>query len=303
MNKFLLLNLLFMLLGSINLNAQSGIFESYAIVDSGFGNNYYDLNPHTQTPNFDFNGTNLGTFQSTDTFILNGGQNNIFKCGSDDVTSGWLHYRIFPSGIPSGTFLSIDLSSNVQNFPGAACGGTGDNQSWSTTNANINVLSGLTSGIDYSIEVYTTADFSVGGTPNPFPHTVNNGGANFSATFRVDNPPTVSCTNYTAQLDNSGNASITAANVDGGSSDDFGIVSMTVSPNTFNCSNIGSNTVTLTVTDTNGQTDTCTATVTVEDNIDPTTPTLTDITGECSTTATAPTTSDNCSGTLTGTTT
>ncbi|WP_372529680.1 LamG-like jellyroll fold domain-containing protein [Winogradskyella sp.] len=302
MNKFLLLNLSFMLFLSVNLNAQSGIFECYVVIDSGFGNNYYDLNPHTQTPNFDFNGANLGTFQSADTFILNGGQNNIFKCGSDDVTSGWLHYRIYPSGSPSGAFLSIDLSSNVQNFSGAACGGTGDNQYWSTTNANINILSGLTSGVDYTIEVYTTADFSVGGTPNPFPHTVNNGGANFSATFRLDNPPIASCTNYMAQLDNFGNASITAANIDNGSSDDFGIASMTVSPNTFNCSNIGSNTVTLTVTDTNGQTDTCIATVTVEDNIDPTIPTLADVTGECSATATAPTTTDNCSGTITGTT-
>ena len=40
---------------------------------------------------------------------------------------------------------------------------------------------------------------------------------------------------------------------------------MSVSPNTFNCSNIGNNTVTLTVTDSSGNTDTCTATVTIQD--------------------------------------
>ena len=45
---------------------------------------------------------------------------------------------------------------------------------------------------------------------------------------------------------------------------------MTVSPNTFTCANIGGNTVTLTVTDINGNSATCTATVTVQDVTPPT---------------------------------
>ena len=134
--------------------SQSGIYESYVIINSGSGNNYYDLNPHTQTGNFDFNGTFLGTFNTSDTFVLNGGQNNIFKCGTDDITSGWLNYRIYPTGSPAGGFTGIDLSSTVTNFPGAACGGTGDNQHWVTNNAGVNILNGLTSGINYTIEVY-----------------------------------------------------------------------------------------------------------------------------------------------------
>ena len=89
----------FFLLGfNTSVKSQSGIFESYVIIDSGFGNNYYDLNPQTQTGNFDFNNTFLGTFNSLSNFTLKGGQNRIYKCGSDDITSGWLNYTIYPTG-------------------------------------------------------------------------------------------------------------------------------------------------------------------------------------------------------------
>ncbi|MFC4721367.1 hypothetical protein ACFO5O_03455, partial [Geojedonia litorea] len=71
------------------------------------------------------------------------------------------------------------------------------------------------------------------------------------------------------QLDNSGAASITPADIDNGSSDACGIASMSVSPSTFDCSNVGPNTVTLTVTDVNGNVETGTATVTVKDEVKP----------------------------------
>ncbi|MCG8404815.1 MAG: Ig-like domain-containing protein [Phycisphaerales bacterium] len=74
----------------------------------------------------------------------------------------------------------------------------------------------------------------------------------------------------TVQLDASGNASITANDVDNGSNDACGLASLNVSPNSFTCANVGNNTVTLTVTDNNGNTSTCTATVMVEDNVAPT---------------------------------
>ncbi|MFM1874329.1 MAG: hypothetical protein RL266_66, partial [Bacteroidota bacterium] len=81
--------------------------------------------------------------------------------------------------------------------------------------------------------------------------------------------PTAVCQNITIQLNGTGNATISATDVDNGSSDNCGIASMVVSPNAFTCSELGANTVTLTVTDVNGNTDDCTATVTVEDNVDP----------------------------------
>ncbi|MEL6811219.1 MAG: choice-of-anchor B family protein [Bacteroidota bacterium] len=89
-----------------------------------------------------------------------------------------------------------------------------------------------------------------------------------SAAVDTEDPVAV-CQNFTAQLDASGQVVIAASDVDGGSTDNSGSVALSVSPNTFDCSNIGANTVTLTATDPSGNTDTCTATVTVEDNIDP----------------------------------
>ncbi|MEK7415589.1 MAG: hypothetical protein AAB263_19970, partial [Planctomycetota bacterium] len=64
-------------------------------------------------------------------------------------------------------------------------------------------------------------------------------------------PPTANCKNVTVQLDASGNASVTAAQVDDNSTDNCAIVSRMVSPNTFTCANVGANTVTLTASDGN----------------------------------------------------
>ncbi|WMI65731.1 HYR domain-containing protein [Aestuariibaculum sp. YM273] len=82
-------------------------------------------------------------------------------------------------------------------------------------------------------------------------------------------PPTAACQNVTIQLDASGSASVTAAQVDNGSSDNCAVASLALSKTDFTCADVGPNSVTLTVTDVNGNTDTCTATVTVEDNVDP----------------------------------
>ncbi|MDP1725778.1 MAG: SBBP repeat-containing protein [Bacteroidota bacterium] len=81
--------------------------------------------------------------------------------------------------------------------------------------------------------------------------------------IQLDNvAPTAICKNVNVTLIN-GTASITASDINNGSSDACGILSMSVSPNTFNCSNIGSNNVILTVRDNNNNVSTCQATVTV----------------------------------------
>jgi gliding motility-associated-like protein len=82
--------------------------------------------------------------------------------------------------------------------------------------------------------------------------------------------PTVVTQNITAQLDASGNATITAAQIDNGSTDNCSVASIALDITSFDCSNVGTNTVTLTVTDVNGNANTGTATVTIEDNIIPT---------------------------------
>ncbi len=75
--------------------------------------------------------------------------------------------------------------------------------------------------------------------------------------------------NLSLGLDGNGQASITAGDVDGGSTATCGIASLTVSPNQFDCQSVGDQTVTLTVVDVNGNSSSATATVTVEDNLGP----------------------------------
>jgi hypothetical protein len=82
--------------------------------------------------------------------------------------------------------------------------------------------------------------------------------------------PTVLCQNVTVQLDANGSGSITAQDVNNGSSDACGLSGVTLSQTSFGCADTGGNTVPLTVTDVNNNANTCTATVTVEDNIAPT---------------------------------
>jgi hypothetical protein len=86
----------------------------------------------------------------------------------------------------------------------------------------------------------------------------------------IDNEnPEALCQNVTVQLNNSGVGSTTATAVNNGSNDACGIASTTLSKTEFDCTNVGSNPVTLTVTDVNNNISTCNATVTVEDNILP----------------------------------
>ncbi len=82
--------------------------------------------------------------------------------------------------------------------------------------------------------------------------------------------PNTQCQNVTIQLDANGNGTITAAAVNNGSTDICGIASMTLSKTSFNCQNLGANTVTLTVKDASNNAGTCTATLTVQDNVAPT---------------------------------
>src|SRR5205823_3646395 len=77
------------------------------------------------------------------------------------------------------------------------------------------------------------------------------------------------CQDITVQLDPTGNVSITPAQIDNGSNDACGIASLSLSKTNFDCSNLGTNAVTLTVTDNNGNTQTCTASVTVDDTTPP----------------------------------
>ncbi|MFM2377384.1 MAG: hypothetical protein RLZZ165_2481 [Bacteroidota bacterium] len=115
-------------------------------------------------------------------------------------------------------------------------------------------------------------------------------------------PPKAICrTSLVVYLDGTGNATLTEAEVDSGSSDNCAVAQLALNRNTFTCMDIGTSTVALTVTDSGGNSATCTLPVTVRDTIRPTAVckdlTLTlDSAGQAATTASAVngTSSDNC---------
>lgn len=114
-------------------------------------------------------------------------------------------------------------------------------------------------------------------------------------------PPTAVCQPVLAYLDGTGNATITEADVDFGSTDNCGAITMGISQSSFTCADLGSQTVTLTVTDGEGNQATCASTVTVIDSLAPVPDAslLLPISAACQldTIAFFPQATDNCAGT------
>lgn len=91
-------------------------------------------------------------------------------------------------------------------------------------------------------------------------------------TIQDNIPPSVICQNATVYLNNSGFASVTPNQINGGSTDNCTIASLLVNgqaSQNFTCADIGTTTTTLTVTDLSGNTNSCVATITIADTIEP----------------------------------
>jgi hypothetical protein len=158
-------------------SASAGIYESYAIMNFGGSDVYYDLN--AATSNTDFNGANLGTYNSSQSLYLDGAQIKTYKCSApSDVLNGKLFYRIYLTSATPGAFSAGTNLPWISNDGASGCGGL--NQSWQEAAAGINLLNGLCDGA-YTVEVYTSADINTG---TAF---ANNGGANYKASFTVNN--------------------------------------------------------------------------------------------------------------------
>jgi hypothetical protein len=83
--------------------------------------------------------------------------------------------------------------------------------------------------------------------------------------------PTAVCQNINVYLDGAGNATIVADDIDGGSTDNCGAITLSASQIAFTCANLGPNNVTLTVTDASANAANCIAVVTALDTISPVT--------------------------------
>lgn len=123
-------------------------------------------------------------------------------------------------------------------------------------------------------------------------------------------PPSANCVgSLDVELDVAGNATITPAQINNGSTDtddDANSLPLTysLSKTTFNCNDIGANEVTLTVTDSDGLTDTCTAIVNVSVSSSSfIAPTLEPINTYCDYSVVAPVLNYQCGQQITGTST
>ena len=82
-------------------------------------------------------------------------------------------------------------------------------------------------------------------------------------------PPDAICQDITVYLDENGEVTITAEQINNTSTDNCEIASIDISRDRFDCTNVGVNLVQLVVTDIYGNSDTCEANVTVVDEIPP----------------------------------
>lgn len=187
----------------------------------------------------------------------------------------------YPVGTTTVTWIVNDVNGNANTATQTVT--VIDNQVPSITapaDVTVNADNGLCSASGVALGSATASDnCGVAGTSNNAPSsypvgtttvtwtaTDVNGNTN-TATQNItviDNQaPNTVCKNYTLNLSN-GAGTVLPSDVDNGSTDNCSIASMSVSPNSFTCANAGDNTVTLTVTDVNGNSSSCNAVVTVQ---------------------------------------
>lgn len=124
------------------------------------------------------------------------------------------------------------------------------------------LLSGGVSGSSFGLGITTVAWQATDGAGNTAT-------CDFTITVVDTISPSVGCQNTSVYLDAGGSAGLVPADIELGSSDNCSSIGFSISTNAFGCSDLGSNAVTLTATDTAGNTATCGATVAVIDTISP----------------------------------
>jgi hypothetical protein len=206
LNKYFnfLLLLAYLCLTSISVFGQNASFyKSSIILNTGSGNTYYDAG--AATGNSDFNGNNLGIYSCTGTLILSGGEAEISKGGGCDVSSSKLAYRIYLLGsttFPEFSEIDLPLSQDFGTcFSGNSC------QSWAKTNAGVNLLSGLANG-HYKIEAYFVGSTQFCTVGLFFDNNLNN---NYSATFTISNPITITTNPSSSTVCFGSNTTLTAS--------------------------------------------------------------------------------------------
>ena len=233
---------------TVQLN-QSGTFSiSAADVDAGSADNCSVSSVTVSPSTFDCN--NLGT--ETVTLTVEDSFGNQSTCTADVTVLDTLP----PIAVCQDITVQLDGTGNATIVPSQIDNGSSD-------------VCGIAS-IDLDVSSF---DCSNAGANTVVLTAVDNSGntSQCSAMVTVEEtvPPIAVCQNVTVYLDDLGSVSIVAQDVDGGSTDNCGITSISASPTDFTCAQLGTETTTLTVEDGSGNSDNCTASITILDSISP----------------------------------
>ena len=200
-----------------------------------------------------------------------------------EVTSIWLSQSDFTCADLGANTITVYASDNSNNI--GTCSSIVTVIDNSAPVADIAILETVTGECNASVMAPTASD-NCGGTivattNDPIYYdaqgsysitwTYDDGNGNISSQTQdvvVDDqtPPQANCKDFTLNFIN-GVGVVEASDVNDNSSDNCGIASMSVSPNTFTCEDAGTHEVTLTVVDINGNTSSCTANVTIEEQL------------------------------------
>ncbi|MEQ1745492.1 MAG: T9SS type A sorting domain-containing protein [Saprospiraceae bacterium] len=186
-------------------------------------------------------------------------------CSISDDANGCSRTVSIQITLDDVTKPTITCPANLTIAAGAGCDGTVGDRTGLATNLTDNcgtptvgqspAANTPLSGHNDSETVTLTADDNHGNTES----------CTFTVTLKDVTPPAALCKAAAAQIQVNDQATITVADVDNNSTDNCGVATRSLSKTVFTCADIGANTVTLTVTDINGITGTCTATVTITD--------------------------------------
>ena len=210
---------------------------------------------------------------------------NIDNCAVQSITANFNPGDLIPVGTTTVTYVATDASGNTANCSfnititdtelpvlvtrniTANLDATG--QVTITPSDVIQSLTDNCTGVNATLDVSTFTCAQIG--PNTVTVTATDGSGNTVTGTAVvtvaDNlPPVLACVPFTVNLDATGNATLVPADVLAAPvTDNCGVATVTLSKSAFTCADLGVVTVTVTATDINGNTGTCTSQVTVAD--------------------------------------
>ncbi len=195
-SKLLLLTYIFISFSTFSQNFgsfASGIKINNTLYNTSFSAAIHQINSSPGALNFD--GSNLGSFgQNSVNNLITASEIKTFKTVFGNVCSGTLNWRVYPVGMPSGTYNAIALNTvtdcnigtSVFNDNLGPCG-NGD-QKWKDYSLNTNFIHLLGAG-NYTLEIfYSYTGSNVNNNTCEETKFINNGGANFKANFTIYSP-------------------------------------------------------------------------------------------------------------------